>query len=89
MKSVLAAFSGSVDSRLLLKVAVGVLGDRVMGVTAESDSLPESELELAASAGAALGVRHLVVRTDEMSDADFTATPPTDAITARRHFSDL
>jgi uncharacterized protein len=76
MKSVLVAFSGGVDSSFLLKVAVDVLGDRVVAVTSESDTLPASEREAAARTAATIGARHLVVRTDEMDDPDFLANPP-------------
>ena len=76
LKSVLVAFSGGVDSTFLLKVASAVLGDRVMAVTAESDTLPKAELELATVTAAAFGVRHLVGRTDEMCDPNFVANPP-------------
>ena len=76
MKSVLVAFSGGVDSTFLLKVASTVLGDRVMAVTAESDTLPKAELDSATATATAFGVRHLVVHTDEMCDPDFVANPP-------------
>lgn len=47
-----------------------------MAVTAESDTLPKAELDLATATAAAFGVRHLVVPTDEMCDPDFVANSP-------------
>ncbi|MDH3890061.1 MAG: ATP-dependent sacrificial sulfur transferase LarE [candidate division Zixibacteria bacterium] len=74
--SVIVAFSGGVDSTFLLKVASEVLGSQVIAVTAESDTLASSELEIASASALAFGVRHLVVRTDEMCDPEFVANPP-------------
>ena len=65
----LVAFSGGVDSTLLLKVARDVLGYAgVTAVTAVSPSLPRSELKQARSLARLIGVRHRLVRTEEMSD---------------------
>ena len=43
MERVLVAFSGGVDSTLLLKAAADVLGDRVLAVTALSATTPDHE----------------------------------------------
>ncbi len=75
-ESVIVAFSGGVDSTFLLKVAVDLLGDKAVAVTAESDTLAASELELAATIAGQIGARHIIIRTDEMCDPDFVANPP-------------
>jgi uncharacterized protein len=74
--SVLVAFSGGADSTLLLAMCLEVLGaDNVIAVTADSPTLPRSELTEAVSLAGELGVRHLTIATDEMSDRQFTSNP--------------
>jgi len=69
--SVLVAFSGGVDSALLLKVAHGTLGERAVGAIAISESLPADELREANSLAQLIGVRLIAVRTEEMLSAAF------------------
>lgn len=64
--SVLVAFSGGVDSTLVLKVAREALGDRVLAVTAVSPTLPAIELEWTERLAAEIGAPHRVVRTDQL-----------------------
>jgi len=71
------AFSGGADSTLLLAVCLRVLGPgHVLAVTADSPTLPRSELKEAAALAAELGAPHLVVPTDELHDADFAGNSP-------------
>lgn len=73
--SALVAFSGGVDSTFLLKVAAETLADRVVAVTARSDSYPERELEEARHLANQIGARHIVVDTAEMHREEYVANP--------------
>ena len=74
LPGVLVAFSGGVDSGVVLAAAVRVLGvDRVVAATAVSPSLPATERALAAEFVASQGVRHEQPRTDELSRAGYRA----------------
>ena len=71
------AFSGGVDSTLLLRVARDVLGpDRVLAATATSPSFPAHERNEAAELAQSLGVRHAVLATDEMNNSQFVSNSP-------------
>jgi pyridinium-3,5-biscarboxylic acid mononucleotide sulfurtransferase len=71
---VLVAFSGGVDSGVVLAAAVRALGpDRVVAATAVSPSLPAAERGAAHAFAAALGVRHEQPHTDELSRPGYVA----------------
>jgi uncharacterized protein len=64
--SVLIAYSGGVDSTLLLKLALDELGDRAVAVLASSPAYPESEQKEARDLAGSLGARLVEVSTSEV-----------------------
>lgn len=70
------AFSGGVDSTLLLKIAYEVLGDRAVAVTAKSETYPVRELEDATSFAKEIGAKHIVIETSELAIEGFADNPP-------------
>jgi uncharacterized protein len=75
LPSLAVAFSGGVDSSLLLALAVEALGDRVLAVTAVSPIHPGRETRDAIDVAGQLGCRHLLLRSTEMEAPEFIANP--------------
>jgi pyridinium-3,5-biscarboxylic acid mononucleotide sulfurtransferase len=71
----LVAYSGGVDSTFLLAEATDVLGDRVLGVIADSPSLPRAALTGAVAVAKGFGARVEVVPTRELNDPRYASNP--------------
>jgi uncharacterized protein len=76
MGGVVVAYSGGVDSTLLLKAAMEALGDRVLAVTARSETYPAEEVEEAIRLAGDLGARLREIHTDELEMEEFASNPP-------------
>jgi pyridinium-3,5-biscarboxylic acid mononucleotide sulfurtransferase len=72
---VVVAYSGGVDSSLLLRVAHEVLGPRAVGAIGRSDTYAAREFELAREQAASFGARLETVTTGELADPRFRANP--------------
>ena len=75
MESVAVAYSGGVDSALVLAVAHLVLKEKTLAVTGNSASLAERERKAAIEFAESLGVEHLIIDTDEVASPDYAANP--------------
>ncbi len=71
MQTAVLAYSGGVDSSLLLKAASEVMGSRLIAVTAVSKTYPAGELSAAEEFALSLCVRHRVLHTEELNSESF------------------
>lgn len=71
--AVLVAYSGGVDSTLLLKVASDVLGERAVGVIATSPAYEDEETAEALRTAQAIGARVIQIETQEMENERYVA----------------
>jgi len=71
----LIAYSGGVDSAFLLAVAAETVGERCLGVIADSPSLPRQALASALELARRIGAKVEIMPTAEMQDANYTSNP--------------
>jgi uncharacterized protein len=73
--SVLVAYSGGVDSALVMVVAHGELGERALACIGVSPSYPTREMRDAVKLAEQIGVPYRLVNTEEYRDASYAANP--------------
>ncbi len=87
--SLIVAFSGGVDSGLLLAVAEEVLGDDVLAVTIATELIPDSELEAIKGFLSHYSIRHEVVPLSMLEDEMFVMNTPRRCYYCKTRFSEL
>ena len=85
MQRVLIAFSGGVDSTLLLKVAVDVLSENALAATAVSNTTSRHERRDAEHLAEQMGVQHLMVESHEMEMQEFIKNPVDKCYICKKH----
>jgi uncharacterized protein len=76
LESCAVALSGGVDSAVAAKAAAVALGERAVAVTGTSASLASGELEAAQEVARLIGIRHVIIQTDELAKPDYARNAP-------------
>jgi uncharacterized protein len=76
MKPAVLAYSGGVDSSLLLRAASEVMGAGLIAATAVSETYPTGELQSAKDFARSLGVTHRILRTEELASEEYVQNSP-------------
>jgi uncharacterized protein len=72
---VVIAFSGGIDSSTLAAASYKILGEKAVAVTAQSPTYTPEELEEAKTIAKEIGVKLVVIETNELSDKNFSRNP--------------
>ncbi len=91
--NLIVAFSGGVDSGLLLAVAHEVLADNVLAVTIATELIPDRDLKsikkILAYFNSNSSIRHKIVHLSLLSDEEFVANTRDRCYYCKRRFSQL
>jgi len=85
--NLIVAFSGGVDSGLLLAVAHEVLADNVLAVTIATELVPDRDLKSIKELLAYFNIRHKIVHLSMLSDEEFVANTRDRCYYCKRRFS--
>ncbi|MGE5453601.1 MAG: 7-cyano-7-deazaguanine synthase, partial [Methylocystaceae bacterium] len=73
---VIIALSGGVDSSVMAKLALDLLGyDQVLAVTASSEIMATTELDSAREMARIIGIKHTMLSTSSLEDPNLVANP--------------
>jgi uncharacterized protein len=75
MRRVIIAYSGGIDSTLLLKAASLSGLDDILAVTANSESFPEEELAFVKKMTSTLNIKSIIIHTEELKDENYASNP--------------
>src|SRR5262245_59236165 len=71
LRRVAVAFSGGIDSTVVAYAAHEALGNNAVAITADSPSVPRAEIAEARQLAERIGLRHIVIATEEFADPDY------------------
>jgi len=74
-RGAVVALSAGVDSSLVAALAKRALENRTLAITAVSESLAPGEIEIAKKTAEQIGIKHLIVTTDEIHNPDYNSNP--------------
>lgn len=84
-KGTVTAFSGGVDSSLVLYVSKLVLQDSAIGLISNSESLKSKDFEIATSFCALHNISLEVIKTDELNDPNYASNPSNRCFFCKNH----
>lgn len=70
--SVVIAFSGGIDSSVTAYLAHEAVGDNALAITADSETLPDRELEKSKKIADEIGINHKIISLSEFNDPNFS-----------------
>ena len=74
-KNVFIAYSGGIDSAFLAKIAFDALGENAIAITGISPSISKDEINSAQAIAKLIGIKHLLINTEEMQNENYTKNP--------------
>ena len=76
LKEVIIAFSGGIDSTFLAQVAFNVLKEKAIAITLNTPQFPKHELTEAKALAKEIGIKHIIIETNESDYTWFEENPP-------------